>query len=427
MKIALKYTVKSHVELPHPSTPTLSPFDYEHIVLLDYALQPEITPAGIISEAVFLKSPECESGVYVSRDKLICRAEAGFSHLAHGVAVTRTPKGYKVFTSSEILECERVVYASTPGAFIVACYEEPGTHVVTANYTGVFIFRDAYSGKRPLSAHIGFNSYSVVFEDKRSVVIRGSSLVEIGVPVVAVAHTSEAIYGLSGKWLVKITGDYKPLVALDIEPVFVGVSGGLPVFNINSKLYRLEGGALVELDYVKDPVSSVSVQDIIVDNSTLLRAYDAAGRLYLETPKSLEVKCWATRYGVLCCRSGLCGVIKPGTSVIQVDAVNRGAHEVRVSSDVPLIVEYSNSVYRCKPGNVLSIREEGASVLRRHLFELALSHVLGSEYLPIASPPAKINVEASSRVYESTGLHECGGLALVELVVKKLRSQNALS
>ena len=421
MKVMLKYSTKSYVELPLPSSPMLSPFDYEHVVLEDYALQPEITPAGIISEPVFVKTPECEGAIYINRDKVICRAEAGFSHPARGVAVVKTSKGYKTITSSEVLDCERAVYATIPGAFIVACYEGPATHVVTANYTGVFVFREAYSKKRPVSTHIGFNSYSVVFEDKRSVVIRGNSLVEIGIPLIAVAHTSEATYGLSGKWLVKITQDYKPLVALDVEPKFIGVTGGLPVFNTSSKLYRLEGGALVELDYVKGLVNTASAQDIIVvDNSTHVKAYDPAGRLYLELPKSRDVKCWATRYGVLCCRSGLCGIIEPGTSIIQVNTVNKEAHELRVASDIPLLVNYKDAVHRCKPGNVLNIREESASVLRKHLFELVLDHVLSSEYLSLASPPARIIVEASGKAYESSGLHECGGLSLVELRVGKL-------
>ena len=421
MRIALGYSVKSFVELPHPSSPVLSPFDYEHIVLTDYVLQPEITPAGIIGEPVFIKTPECESAVYVSRDRVVCKAESGFSHIARGVAVVKAPRGYRVVTASEAFDCESVVYAKIPGAFIVACYDGSSTHMITANYTGVFVFRDVYSGKKPTSAHIGFDSHSVVFEDKRSIVIRGNSLIEIGVPVVAIAYTGEAVYGLSGKWLVKITQDYKPLVALDVEPGFIGVSGGLPVFNINNKLYRLEGGALVELDYVKGPVNNASVQDIVVvDNSNLLRAYDPAGRLYLEIPKSRDVKCWATRYSILCCRSGLCGIIEPGASIIHVEAVNREIHELRVLGDIPLLVNYKDAVYRCRPSSILNIKEENASVLRKHLFEISIDHVLDSEYLALASPPARILLEASGKAYESSGLHECGGLSLVELRVDRV-------
>jgi len=63
LKIVLGYIVKGFVELPHPSSPVLSPFDYEHIVLGDYALQPEITPTGVHGDPVFIK-PLNASTVY---------------------------------------------------------------------------------------------------------------------------------------------------------------------------------------------------------------------------------------------------------------------------------------------------------------------------------------------------------------------------
>jgi hypothetical protein len=46
--------------------------------------------------------------------------------------------------------------------------------------------------------------------------------------------------------------------------------------------------------------------------------------------------------------------------------------------------------------------------------------LLSSESIVVASPPAKVSVEAYGRVYESTGLHECGGLSLVELMIKRV-------
>lgn len=58
-----------------------------------------------------------------------------------------------------------------------------------------------------------------------------------------------------------------------------GVSNDLPVFNGNGRLYRLERGALVELDFVKAPVEGPSVYDIVVvDNGRSLRAYDPSGK-----------------------------------------------------------------------------------------------------------------------------------------------------
>jgi hypothetical protein len=421
LRLVLGYSVKNYIELPHPSTPVLSPFDYEHVVLEDYALQPEITPSGVIGDLFFIRVPECEHGIYINKDRLECRAEAGFSHPAHGVAVVKSLKGPSVVTSNEVFECETALYDSRPGAFIAACFEGSYTHVVVADYSGLKTYRELYK-RKPSSVHVGFNSYSVVFDDYRSILLYHGGSLAIGIPLSIIAYIGDYLYGLSGRWLVrvKVDGSYEPLVLLREGYGFAGASSGLPVFNINNKLYRLEGGALVELDFAKG-VEKASVHDIIVvDNGRLLRAYDPAGKLFLELPKDPGVNCYATRYGVLCCRSGLCGVVEPDTSIIQVDTVNREAHELRVASNIPLLVNYNDAVYRCRPSSVLSIREESASVLRKYLFELVLDHLLSSEYLSLALPPARIIVEASGRAYESSGLHECGGLSLVELRVDKL-------
>ena len=318
MKIVLGYSVKNYIELPQPSSPVLSPFDYEHIVLTDYALQPEITPTGVHGDPVFIKTPDCERGLYTSKDRLECRAEAGFSHPAHGVAVVKGPRGLRVATNREALDCERVVYDSRPGAFIVACFDGSSTSVITADYSSLRAYRGLYR-RRPSSVHMGFSSYSVVFEDYRSIIIHGGDAVEIGVPLVAVAYTGGSFYGVSGKWLVRASGDgsYDPLVLLGGGYEFAGVSSGLPVFKGDGRLYRLEGGALVELDFVKAPVERASVYDIVVvDNGRLLRAYDPSGKIFLELPKEPSVSCYATRFGVLCCRSGLCGLVEPGFQLL---------------------------------------------------------------------------------------------------------------
>jgi len=52
--------------------------------------------------------------------------------------------------------------------------------------------------------------------------------------------------------------------------------------------------------------------------------------------------------------------------------------------------------------------------LRKHLFGISIDHVLDTEYLALASPPARILLEVSGKAYESSGPHECGGLSLVE-------------
>jgi hypothetical protein len=422
LKIVLGYSVKNYIELPQPSSPALSPFDYEHVVLTDHALQPEITPSGIHGDPVFIKTPECEHGIYINKDRLECRAEAGFSHPTHGVAVLKGSWGLRVVTSSEALDCEKVAYDSRPGAFIVVCFDGSSTSVITVDYPGLRVHRDLYK-RKPSSVYVGFNSYSVVFEDYRSIIIYGDNPIEIGIPILATAYTGSSFYGVSGKWLVRVGGDgsYEPLVLLGDNYGFAGVSNGLPVFNGNGRLYRLEGGALVELDFVKTPVEGASVYDIVVvDNGRLLRAYDPSGKTFLELPKEPEVNCYATRYGVLCCRSGLCGLVEPGVSAINIEAYNNEGHELRVASDIPVMLSYGDKQHYCRPGEPFVIREEKASVLKRLVFEAGVTHLLSSESIVVASPPAKVLVEAYGRVYESTGLHECGGLSLVELMIKRV-------
>jgi hypothetical protein len=386
LRIVFGYSVKSFVELPYPSSPVLSPFDYEHIVLTDYALQPEITPTGVRGDLVFIKTPECERGLYISKDRLECRAEAGFSHPTLGVVVVKGPRGLRVVAGGESFDCEKAIYESKPGAFIVACYDGSSTSVVTANYTGLRVYRGLYR-RRPSSVHAGFNSYSIVFEDYRSIITYGDSAVEIGIPLATIAYTGSNFYGVSGKWLVRVSGDgsYDPLVLLGDSYEFAGVSNGLPVFKGDGRLYRLEGGALVELDFVKAPVERASVYDIVVvDSGRLLRAYDPSGKIFLELPKEPSVSCYATRYRVLCCRSGLCGLVEPGVSTINIEAYNNEGHELRVVSDVPLLLSYSDKQHYVRPGEPLVIREEKASILRRYAFELKASHLLGTEAVAIA-------------------------------------------
>ncbi|ADG91149.1 hypothetical protein [Thermosphaera aggregans] len=203
MRIVLGYSVKNYIELSQSSSPALSPFNYEHIVLTDYALQPEITPSGIHGDPLFIKTPECELGLYISKDRLECRAEAGFSHPTHGVAVVKGPRGPRVVTSSEVLDCEKIAYDSRPGAFVAACFDGSSTSVITADYSGLRVHRGLYR-KKPVSVHVGFNSYSVVFEDYRSIIIYGDNPLEIGIPLAAIVYTGSSFYGVSVKWPVGV-------------------------------------------------------------------------------------------------------------------------------------------------------------------------------------------------------------------------------
>jgi hypothetical protein len=187
LKIVLGYSVKNYIELSQSSSPALSPFDYEHIVLSDYALQPEIAPTGIHGDPAFIKTPECELGLYISKDRLERRAEAGSSHPTHGVAIVKEPRGLRVVTSSEVLGCEKIVYDSRPGAFIAACFDGSSTSVITVDYSGLRVYRGLYKRKSS-SVHVGFDSYSVVFED-----YTGLTRLTAGEGVVGALNTFNAI------------------------------------------------------------------------------------------------------------------------------------------------------------------------------------------------------------------------------------------
>ncbi len=72
MKIVWGYSVKNYIELLQPSSPALSQFDYEHIVLTDYALQPRSLHRASTETPCSLKTPEREHGMYISKDRLEC-------------------------------------------------------------------------------------------------------------------------------------------------------------------------------------------------------------------------------------------------------------------------------------------------------------------------------------------------------------------
>lgn len=145
---------------------------------------------------------------------------------------------------------------------------------------------------------------------------------------------------------------------------------------------------------------------VVVDNGRMLRAYDPSGKTFLELSKESEVNCYATRYGVLCCRSGLCGLVELGVSTINIEACNNEGHELRVASNIPVMLSYGDKQHYCRPGEPFVVREDKASVLKRLVFEVGVTHLLSSESVTVTSPPAKVSVEAYGRVYESMGLHE---------------------
>jgi hypothetical protein len=69
------------------------------------------------------------------------------------------------------------------------------------DYSGLRVYRGLYK-RNPVSVHAGFNPYSIVFDDYRSIsiIIYGDNPVEIGIPPAAIVYTGSSFYGVSGKW-----------------------------------------------------------------------------------------------------------------------------------------------------------------------------------------------------------------------------------
>jgi len=109
-----------------------------------------------------------------------------------------------------------------PGLLLPPASTAP-LQVLHHRYSGLRVYRGLYR-RKPSSVHAGFNSYSVVFDDYRSIIIYGDNPLEIGIPLAATAYTGSSFYGVSGKWLVRVGGDgsYEPLVLLGITTSLQG-------------------------------------------------------------------------------------------------------------------------------------------------------------------------------------------------------------
>ncbi|MEM4431002.1 MAG: hypothetical protein QXM08_07545 [Thermofilaceae archaeon] len=429
MRIKLPYAVKSFFELPLAEyEPVLSPYDRESVVLDGVALHPRVTTSGVQGDAWVLSVENCSKPVFINRDRYVCSAVAGFSHEKHGVALVKTGKGYSVEAGDGLkLSGDEAVCSQAPGATVLALYDPPWTHLITASYSSVQVFEKAYKGK-PVKTFTGYRSFSVVFNDGRSVLIYEGKVAEAGFPVEAVAFANNTILAKSSGWLVWMEPDLpKPTILIrDTDVEFNGFHQHLPVFSVNGKLHRLEGGALVDLN-VKLPKKAIATtRDItVIDAGDSLTAYDVNFKQVLNVPKDEVSRCWAVEGKVFCCTRGLCGIVEPGESYVYADPAGNAVkeyHAVRVASETPVLVAYSNAEHRVKPGNAVEVREENASILDSYLFNIEIQHLLGSAYVLIESPASSIDLNASAKAYVSTGLHECGGLAILELDVGELKA-----
>ncbi|MEM4569680.1 MAG: hypothetical protein QXE66_00060 [Desulfurococcaceae archaeon] len=429
MRIKLPYTVKSFFELPLADyEPVLSPYDRESVVLKGIALHPRVTVAGVHGDAWVQSMENCVNPVFLNRDKYVCNAVAGFSHEKHGLALYRDAKGFTVETGDGLkLVGDEAVYSQAPGAVVIALYDSPWTHVLTASYNDMQVFEKTYKGK-PVEAFTGYKSFSVVFQDGRSIIVYEGKVSEAGFPLEAVAYTNSVILARSSDWLVWMEPELpKPTILVkDTGIEFVGFHQHLPVFRLGNKLYRLEGGALVDLNISIPENTATTASDLIVaDSSDTLSVFDVNLKPVLNVPKDESARCWAVEGKVFCCSKGLCGVVESGESFIYIDPIGdkvKEHHSVRVASETPALVIYNNVEYRVKPGNTVEIREEKASIVDSYLFSIEIRHPLGSTDVFIESPPSLIELNASAKAYTSTGLHECGGLALLELDVKELKA-----
>jgi len=367
------------------------------------ALHPRVTVAGVHGDAWVQSMENCVNPVFLNRDKYVCNAVAGFSHEKHGVSLVKTGKGYSVETGDGLkLTGEEAVYSQVPGAIIIALHDPPWTHLITASHVGVQVFEKAYKGK-PVKAFTGYRSFSVVFNDGRSVLIYEGKATEAGFPVEAVAFANNIILAKSSGWLVWMEPDLpKPTTLVrDVDVEFTGFHQHLPVFRLGNKLYRLEGGALVDLNISIPENTATTASDLIVaDSSDTLSVFDVNLKPVLNVPKDESARCWAVEGKVFCCSKGLCGVVESGESFIYIDPIGdkvKEHHSVRVASETPALVIYNNVEYRVKPGNTVEIREEKASIVDSYLFSIEIRHPLGSTDVFIESPPSLIELTPARR------------------------------
>jgi hypothetical protein len=85
----------------------LSPFDYTHIVLEGVVAHPEILANMSIGEGEWILAKNCEKPVAIDKDKVICDAEAGFSHTRFGVAVKKSVGGYLGVVQQVLMELRK--------------------------------------------------------------------------------------------------------------------------------------------------------------------------------------------------------------------------------------------------------------------------------------------------------------------------------
>ncbi|MEM3254462.1 MAG: hypothetical protein QW765_05280 [Fervidicoccaceae archaeon] len=430
MRINLQYSVKSFIELPQEIEEfSLSPFDLESIIAKGFALQPRISLDGIHGDTWIGKS-SCEREVFINKDRAICNPLAGFSHEKFGVALTKNGKKFRVEGGDGLkLEGEKCSYMEVPGAIIISIYEKPYAHIVTSDYLyGLNVYERAYRGE-PRSASAGYRAYTTIYADGRSQIFWEGKIEETGMLAQRALRIQNSTFVLSSRWLVRLEEDLpRPLVFLGEEADFLGLINEQPVFMIGGAPYRLEEASLIPLRRVGklSPSASISIYDIaVVSLPGWLTVYDEEEKEILKVSKGEDSWCWAVRKSVFCCTRGLCGEISEGSSQIFVNAENseeRDRHSIVIDTEVPVVIDENGEERLLRPGENAKISRSDVSIFEPYIFDVRLRHILGAASAPIPSSPRKIKLEAEARVFESTGIHECGRPFFLEVEVLSLEA-----
>jgi len=411
MRLVIGYRYPRYIDLSDKvnANAVLSPFDYTHIVLEDVVSHPEILTNMSIGEGEWILQKTCQNAVAIDRDKVICDAEAGFSHTRFGVAVKKSVGGWLVASSKFSWSCEEAKHASVPGATVVACFDGKYTNIALASFNGLF-YAEAVYRRKPVSASIGYRLASIVFDDGRSIIVAyPNRVVEVGLPVEAIALTHrEEMLVFSKNSIIEVSHEEtRPLVVTSDKPVFKGFFYALPAFQIGPTLYALDGGSLVKKLDVRGEATAWNI--VVDDASTELAVYNPSLRLDLVARKEAEARCWATSEGVVCCRGPWCGVVEPGESIVEVEPLNE-LHGFAVKTDAYVKIHSDLGMHIVK--EVARVVDEKASLLRPRRYALAVEHLLGFTDIVFESPAKPVKVEISKAFVEtSPGIHECGGLA----------------
>ena len=353
-------------------------------------------------------------GVVVG-DKVVENA-TGFSHREYGLAVRKSIKGFEVHLAGGSIACEDVVTAGADGAFLAACYRDKHTSIYLTSFAGIVSHEDAYMA-RPVKALLGFQSGSVVFEDGRSLIIYQDRLADVGMPVEAIAFFEGTFYCYSNGWIVSIdvhSMDVRPAIKVD-NVKFSGFLEKLPVFHDGRSFYVLDGGSLVRRGSAVGGVSAWK-NLVAIDSGERLVITDPYSKVLAEIPKDPSARCIATKYGVICFRENMLGIVDYSSgSLVEAYPIDSEDHAITVSADTTLYIIYKDSRYRVSSQKAV-ITDKEASVLREHVFDLTVSHLLGDEYLFVRSPTKKVEVAIeNARLYTSSAMHKCGGLGILKM------------